>query len=94
MNKAGRLTTVKSVLYAIPIHQLLVFASSKKIIKHLGKIKIGFLWAGCEAANSGQLPCQLRRTCHPIEFGGLGIPRPRANRAGASLAMALVEPHS
>lgn len=33
MNKVGRLTTVKSVLCAIPMHPLLVFAPPKKTIK-------------------------------------------------------------
>lgn len=49
MNKAGRLAFVKAVLSAIPIHQLLVLAPPKKIIKLLEKIQRGFLW--------WQLPC-------------------------------------
>jgi hypothetical protein len=46
MNKADR----KSVLSAIPIHQLLVLISPKKIIKLLEKIQKGFLWSGTTAA--------------------------------------------
>ena len=38
MNKAGRLAFVKAVLSAIPIHQLLVLAPPKRIIKALEKI--------------------------------------------------------
>lgn len=51
MNKASRLAFVKAVLSAIPIHQLLVLAPPKRIIKALEKIQRGFLWAGrAEAA--------------------------------------------
>jgi hypothetical protein len=45
MNKAGRLAKVKSVLRAIPIHQLLVYAPPKKSLKMIEKIKRGLLWA-------------------------------------------------
>lgn len=74
MNKVGRLAMVKSVLYAVPIHQLLVFAPPKKTIKQLEKIERGFLCAGHEAANGGNCHVNWRRTCRPIELGGLGIP--------------------
>jgi hypothetical protein len=46
MNKAGRLAFVKAVLRAIPLHQLLVNAPLKKILKQLAKIERGFFWAG------------------------------------------------
>lgn len=45
-NKAGRLTTVKSILCAIPMHPLLVFTPPKKTIKQLEKTERGFLWLG------------------------------------------------
>jgi len=59
---AGRLSTwksqlmlalVKSVLAAIPIHQILVLAPSKKTIKAMEKIERGFLWEGRALANGG-----------------------------------------
>jgi hypothetical protein len=37
---------VKSVLNAIPVHQLLVLAPPKKSLKAMEKIERGFLWAG------------------------------------------------
>jgi hypothetical protein len=43
MDKAGRLTMVMSVLGAIPIHQLLVLAPSKKTLRLIVKIERGFL---------------------------------------------------
>ena len=53
MNKAGRLALVKSVLNAIPIHQLLALAPPKKTLKQLEKIQRGFLWAGRADAHGG-----------------------------------------
>jgi hypothetical protein len=51
MDKAGRLKLIKSVLSAIPTHQLLVYAPPKKILKLIEKIQLGFLWAGRKEAN-------------------------------------------
>uniref|UniRef100_A0A453BJB7 Uncharacterized protein n=1 Tax=Aegilops tauschii subsp. strangulata TaxID=200361 RepID=A0A453BJB7_AEGTS len=53
MTKIGRLALVKSVLSAIPVHQLLAFAPPKKTLKQLEKIERGFLWVGRAAANGG-----------------------------------------
>ena len=55
MNKTGRLTLVKSVLSAIPVHQLLAFAPPKKTLKQLQKIQRGFLWAGRAVASDGHV---------------------------------------
>jgi hypothetical protein len=41
--KPGRLAPVKSVLGAIPLHQLLVLAPPKKFLKRMEKIERGFL---------------------------------------------------
>jgi hypothetical protein len=51
MDKVVRLAMVKSNLGVIPIHQLLVLAPSKKILKLIVKIERGFLWSGRAAAN-------------------------------------------
>ena len=53
MNKADRLTFVKALLSAIPIHQIPVLASPKRIIKALENIQRGFLEAGRAEANAG-----------------------------------------
>jgi hypothetical protein len=55
MNKTGRLALVRSVLSAIPVHQLLAFAHPKKTLKQLKKIQRGFLWAGRAVANGGHV---------------------------------------
>ena len=73
MNKAGRLAFVKSVLCAIPLHQLLVLAPPKKVLKLLEKIQRGFLWAGRADAQGGNCHVNWRRVCRPTSLGGLGI---------------------
>lgn len=73
MQKPGRLALVKSVLGAIPIHQLLALAPSKKTIKLMEKIQRGFLWEGRAAANGGSCHVNWRSVCRPTSLGGLGI---------------------
>jgi hypothetical protein len=62
MPRAGRLTLIRSVLAAIPMHQLIVLSLNKKVLKQMGKILRGFLWVGRKDAHGGN--------CHV----GLGIP--------------------
>lgn len=85
MNKSGRLELVKSVLSAIPLHQLLVLAPPKKSIKQLEKIERGFLWACRAEAKGGHCHVNWRRVCKPISLGGLGIHD--LERAGLALCL-------
>jgi hypothetical protein len=73
MDRAGRLVMVKSVLGAIPIHQLLVIAPDKRTIKLITKIQRGFLWAGRAAANGGHCHVNWQRVARPLSLGGLGV---------------------
>lgn len=91
MNKAGRLALVKSVLYAIPIHQILIFAPPKKTIRLIEKIERGFLWKGRAAANGGSCHVNWRRICRPLPLGGLGVHG--ACWARPTAEVALVQPH-
>ena len=93
MNKAGRLAFVKSVLSAIPIHQLLVLAPPKKNLKTLRKnptrIPMGWPHQGARRQLSRQLATRL-----PTDpaWGARGA-RPVAHRLGLAHKMALVRPH-
>jgi hypothetical protein len=86
MPRAGRLALVKSVLAAIPLHQLMVLKSvlaaiplhqlmvlnfNKKALKQVNKILRSFLWAGRAEANGGH--CHVNWVCRTLRFGGLGI---------------------
>uniref|UniRef100_A0A453RW37 Reverse transcriptase domain-containing protein n=1 Tax=Aegilops tauschii subsp. strangulata TaxID=200361 RepID=A0A453RW37_AEGTS len=85
MNKAGHLALVKSVLNAIPVHQLLAFAPPKKSLKQLAKIQRGFLWAGRAVANGGHCHVNWSRVCRPVVYGGLGVRD--LERAGLALRL-------
>jgi hypothetical protein len=74
MAKSGRLALVKSVLSAIPVHQLLVYSPPKKTLKQIEKIERGFLWAARAEANGGHYHVNWSHVCRPISLGGLGIP--------------------
>jgi hypothetical protein len=64
---------VKSMLGAIPVHQLLVYTPPKKCLKQIEKIQRGFLWAARADANGGHCHMNWRRGCRPISHGGLGV---------------------
>jgi hypothetical protein len=55
MPRAGRLVLVRSVLAAIPLHQLMVLSLNKKALKQVIKILVlrGFLWAGTMLLGKG-----------------------------------------
>jgi len=53
MPNVGRLALVKSVLAAIPLHQLMVLSVNKKILKKVEKILRAFPWAERADANGG-----------------------------------------
>uniref|UniRef100_A0A453RUT0 Reverse transcriptase domain-containing protein n=1 Tax=Aegilops tauschii subsp. strangulata TaxID=200361 RepID=A0A453RUT0_AEGTS len=85
MNRAGRLALVKSVLRAIPVHQLLAFAPPKKTLQQLAKIQRGFFWAGRAAANGGHCHVNWRHVTRPLALGGLGVRG--LERAGLALRL-------
>jgi hypothetical protein len=85
MQQLGRLALIKAVLAAIPIHQLLALAPSKKILKQLERVERGFLWEGRASANGGSCHVNWRRVARPIALGGLGVQD--LERAGMALRL-------
>jgi hypothetical protein len=74
MPRAGRLALIRSVITAIPLHQLMVLSLNKKALNKVNKIMRGFLWAGRPNANGGHYHVNWSRVCRPLRFEGPGIP--------------------
>lgn len=74
MNKAGRLTTVKSVMSAKCTHTIISLKVPDWVFKEIDKYRRGFLWAGKERALGGQCMVAWTSACRPQIYGGLGIP--------------------
>ncbi|KAJ4818335.1 RNA-directed DNA polymerase (reverse transcriptase)-related family protein [Rhynchospora pubera] len=73
LSSAGRLTLVKSVLSALPLHYMQVFYFPSWLIKHLDGIRRRFFWRGKDKCLGGHCMVNWRKCCLPKRAGGLGI---------------------
>ncbi|KAK1606249.1 hypothetical protein QYE76_029922 [Lolium multiflorum] len=71
---AGRLTLLLSVVYAMPIFQILAVHPPAWFIKRIDKAARGFLWANKESAPGAKCLVGWKQICKPKMYGGLGIP--------------------
>ncbi|GJN01931.1 hypothetical protein PR202_ga19236 [Eleusine coracana subsp. coracana] len=73
MNKAGRLSLVKSTLSAIPIYPLISIKLPGWVVTAIDKARRGFFWAGEPSASGGK--CTMAWPCitRSLDNGGLGI---------------------
>ncbi|KAJ1693012.1 hypothetical protein LUZ63_009710 [Rhynchospora breviuscula] len=73
LSSAGRLTLVKSVLSALPLHYMQVLNLPTWLIKHLDGIRRRFFWKGKDKCLGGHCLVNWKRCCLPKKAGGLGI---------------------
>jgi hypothetical protein len=73
LNKAGRLTLIKSVLSSLVIYHMPVFPLSKWAIKKIDKIRRSLLWQGNEDAKGGHCLVKWKHVQWPKKLGGLGV---------------------
>jgi hypothetical protein len=69
----GRLTLVKSVLSAQPIHTLTTINVPKAILEEIDKFRKRFLWAGNENFTSGKCKVNWPIVVRPLDLRGLGV---------------------
>ena len=80
LNKAGRLTLVKSVLNSIPNYYMQIASLPQTICDSIDRMARNFLWKG--NSNGGVHLVGWRRISKPKNLGGLGIRKAReANTA-------------
>ncbi|XP_042056286.1 uncharacterized protein LOC121800861 [Salvia splendens] len=68
----GRLTLIKSVLGALPIHIFQVLNPTKGALKQIEQVMARFLWGSCNTSRKTHW-IKWQRVCLPIEEGGVGI---------------------
>ncbi|KAK1643786.1 hypothetical protein QYE76_061591 [Lolium multiflorum] len=73
ITRPGRLTLVKAVLAARPVHHLLVLEAPVWVLEELEKNLRGFFWVAKESANGGQCLVAWQKCCKPYDQGGLNI---------------------
>jgi hypothetical protein len=71
--RPGRLTLLKSVLAARPIHQLLVAEAPCWLFDEVDKWFRGFFWSAKDRASGGQYLVAWNQVCKEFEHGGLGV---------------------
>ena len=71
---AGRLSLVTSVLYALPLFQIMAIDPPGWAVKKFDKCCRGFLWANKDIATGGKCLVNWKQVCLPKKLGGFGIP--------------------
>ncbi|KAJ3688152.1 hypothetical protein LUZ61_017316 [Rhynchospora tenuis] len=73
LSLGGRLTLVKSVLTALPLHYMQVLKLPRWVLKHLEGIRRRFFWKGNDKCLGGHCLVNWSTCCLPKANGGLGI---------------------
>ncbi|KAJ4816106.1 RNA-directed DNA polymerase (reverse transcriptase)-related family protein [Rhynchospora pubera] len=73
LSPAGRLTLVKSVLSALPLHYMQVIHLPAWLINLLDGIRRSFFWKGKDKCLEGHCLVNWSKCCIPKRSGGLGI---------------------
>ncbi|KAJ3700403.1 hypothetical protein LUZ61_004108 [Rhynchospora tenuis] len=73
LSLGGRLTLVKSVLNAFPLHYMQVIKLPPWLIKHLDGLRRSFFWKGADKCLGGHCLVNWAKCCLPKKCGGLGI---------------------
>lgn len=69
----GRVTLVKSVLTALPLHYMQAIKIPKGVLKHTDRARRNFLWKGNDTCNGINCLINWSTVCALRKNGGLGI---------------------
>lgn len=73
LSYGGRITLVKDVLSAIPLHFMQALRMPKGVVKHIDKMRKSFLWRGTETCKGINCLVNWEMTCALKCNGGMGI---------------------
>lgn len=73
LSYGGRITLVKSVLSAIPLHFMQALRMPKGVVKHIDRMRRSFLWRGTQECRGINCLANWEVTCALKCNGGLGI---------------------
>lgn len=73
LSYGGRLTLVKSVLTALPLHYMQAIKIPKGVIKHIDRARRQFLWRGNQICRGINCLLAWDRVCALRRNGGMGI---------------------
>ena len=73
LSYGGRVTLVKAVLSAMPLHYMQVLTIPKGVLKHLDKMRRDFLWKGNETCKGINCLVNWETVCTLAKNGGMGI---------------------
>jgi hypothetical protein len=73
IGREGRLTLIKTVVAAKPIHQVMVAEAPAWLLDEVEGWERAFFWAGKRKVHGGQCLVAWDAVCKPYEFGGLGV---------------------
>ena len=73
LSYGGRITLIKAVLSAMPLHYMQAFKIPVGVIRHIDKMRRNFLWKGTDVCKGINCLVNWERVCSLKENGGLGI---------------------
>ena len=89
LNVVGRITLVKAMMFAIPIHTSMALGLSPWAIAAIDRLRRAFFWMGSDKASRGRCKVAWLSVYRPKDLGGSRNIRLEKSRCGPSGTMGL-----